>query len=156
MVSNFGFLPMHKWIDSIIFVRIISLVGFLMGLTCYEKYLANYLTLAASSFVSSGSLISKLWYRIMLALKMYISVTLFWCRCLLSMLPRMPQTWLQNYGLVTMLHKPKQIRSICQGNGYVRIWSYLSDLANIVCLFYLFGNFMLKRRMRYQNKQISL
>lgn len=76
MVSNFGFLPMHKLIDSIIFVRIISLVGFLVGLTCYNFFLANYLTLAASSFVSSGFLISKLWFRIMLALKMYILVTL--------------------------------------------------------------------------------
>jgi hypothetical protein len=34
-------------------------------------FLADYLTLAALSFVSSGSLIYKLWFCIMLALKMY-------------------------------------------------------------------------------------
>lgn len=117
---------------------------FHLGLTWYKnsKFLAHYLTLVASSFVLSGSLISSFLFPTILALQMFILVTLIWCRCLLSMLLRMPQSWLQNYGLITILHKLKPIRNIYQGICLLVNSNYIFSLTLILSSSELYGNML--------------
>ena len=71
-----------------------------------------------------------------LALKMYILVSLNWSRCFLLMLLRMPLSWSQNYGPTTIQHKLKPIRNIYQGICLLVIVTVVS----FVCLLPSFGS----------------
>ena len=73
-----------------------------------------------------------------LALKIYMLVSLNWCRCFLLMLLRMPLSWWQNYGPTTIQRKLKPIRNIYQGICLLVIVSILFPLYlfsyNCICI----------------------